>query len=137
MNSTLVFLFLMMVWSSTASLFTNETTMFLTSTATNETIAKVKELGKYCEYPGNLNSRPRLYEPGWWCVVGATCIPLSKICNGIFDCKDYHKSDERMACNLYPDTGKYVVIFCTSEKFHNSKLIAKNSCFLLEYACTM
>ena len=117
MNSTLVFfLFLMsMVCSSTASLFTNETTMFLTSTATNETIAKVKELGKYCEYPGNLKSRPRLYEPGWWCVVGATCIPLSKMCNGIFDCKDYHKSDERKGCNLYPDTGKmkgHCMYFC-------------------------
>ena len=106
MNSTLVFLFLMMVCSSTASLFTNKTIMFLTSTATNETIAKVKELGKYCEYPGNLKSRPRLYEPGWWCVVGVTCIPMSNICNGIYDCKDYHKSDERKACNLYPDTGK-------------------------------
>ena len=108
MNSTLVFfLFLMsMVCSSMASLFTNETTMFLTSTLTNETIAKVKELGKYCEYPGNLKSRPRLYEPGWWCTFDVTCIPLSKICNGICDCKDYHKSDERKGCNLYPDTGK-------------------------------
>ena len=105
MNSSLVFLFLMMVCSSTASLFTNKTIMFLTSTATNETIAKVKELGRYCNFPGNLKSRPQLYEPGWWCVVGVTCIPMSNICNGIYDCEDYYKSDERKACNLYPDTG--------------------------------
>ena len=127
MNSTLVFLFLMMVCSSTASLFTNETIMFLTSTATNETIAKVKELGRYCNFPGNLKSRPQLYEPGWWCVVGVTCIPMSNICNGIYDCKEYHKSDERKACNLYPDTGKSQLVDSRSQHFFFGLIL--NICF--------
>ena len=93
MNSTLAFLFLM-VWSSTASFFTNET------------IAKVKELGKYCNFPRNLKARPKLYEHGWWCTIEVKCIPMSQICDGKLDCEDYTESDEKMACQLYPDTGK-------------------------------
>ena len=49
------------------------------------------------------------YEPGFWCTINVTCIPLSKICDGRFDCHDYYKADERQACNLYPTTGKIKV----------------------------
>ena len=60
----LLILFMMIIWYSNGTLFINKTVMFLTSSASNETIARVKKINRYCEYPTNLKSRPRLYEPG-------------------------------------------------------------------------
>ena len=73
--------------------------ILLTCHGSEEGIAKIKELGRFCNVIFDV--------PGWKCDDG-TCNEIDYVCDGFQQCPGADDSDESIGCTLF--AGKYLKI---------------------------